>query len=645
MFQIKNVSKKYGEEFALNNISMSIGKGLHFIVGASGSGKTTLLKILSGMEQDFEGEVYYGDKNIKKLSDQEKSNFYNQIFGFVWQDFNLIEEATVMENVLLPSYLKQKVNRKTAENILFDLKISDLANQKVKSLSGGQKQRVAIARELMKHPQVIIADEPTSALDEKTTKSTMEILRDISKHRTVIVVTHDTSLITDKDPVFELDKGELIGGPAQHEIKVQPLKKSLPSALSFKNAISLSKTNLKNKVSRYLVAVLSLMIAGVLLLTSVSGAIGQKSDSEFNQLLETFGDSVLNMTIAGRVMGAGDGDSQTSTSNLDFGKLYEKYAHDDRVDFVVFAKNFFGIEITADGHTYSIKNTGMASKINKMLAGTLPENDKNEVIVNDSFVKQMGITNEEAIGKPIEFKTTIMNWDSGSPVEKDVKIHATITGVADASVIFEQDNGAPNKKYVLDDAFFFSKAALEEMRNQAGITDEKQDFIIRAKTPKDMISLKDELNQQGINPLARFDLIEDLVRMNSQTTEQSATASIVIGILSTLMIVAVFLFTGFMRKREYAIYKVSGFHNTQLHILNVTETLCYMLSAILLMYITSPLLNKATMNLFGVDILNVKMLLTGTGLILGSSVIAFMMTMMTYLKTNVATALKAGEKA
>ena len=138
-------------------------------------------------------------KTLKTLTSNEKSYFYNNIFGFVWQDFNLLEDLSVLENVLLPQYLKDNQNQKNAEKILKELEIFNLAQQKVKYLSGGQKQRVAIARELMKNPQVIIADEPTSALDEKTSKITMDILKTISKNRTVIIVTHDTSLIGHKE--------------------------------------------------------------------------------------------------------------------------------------------------------------------------------------------------------------------------------------------------------------------------------------------------------------------------------------------------------------------------------------------------------------------------------------------------------------
>ena len=116
MFEIKNVSKQYNGEIALNHVSFTMGKGLNFIVGASGSGKTTLLKIISGMEQDFDGEVYYHGKRIKELTSSEKSYFYNNVFGFVWQDFNLLEDSSVLENVSLPQYLKDKKNKNDNNN-------------------------------------------------------------------------------------------------------------------------------------------------------------------------------------------------------------------------------------------------------------------------------------------------------------------------------------------------------------------------------------------------------------------------------------------------------------------------------------------------------------------------------------------------
>ncbi|MEK4231271.1 ATP-binding cassette domain-containing protein [Solibacillus sp. FSL H8-0538] len=647
MFELKNVSKQYNGEFALDNISLTMGKGLNFIVGASGSGKTTLLKIISGMEQDFDGEVYYCGKRIKELTSNEKSYFYNNIFGFVWQDFNLLEDSSVLDNVLLPQYLKKKKNQKNAEMILKDLEIIDLAHQKVKYLSGGQKQRVAIARELMKDPQVIIADEPTSALDEKTAKTTMDILKAISKNRTVIIVTHDTKLIDHKSRVLDLDEGETIASPQEIvTIKESPKYGESPR-LSIKNAFSLTKSNVKRKFSRFLVSTLSLMVAGTLLLTTGNGTIEDSSQGDFDKLIDTYGEGLKDISIIGSFMSAeGASDNQGETPNADvtqdIGGLYDHYVGDERVDFTAFLQAFDTIKITVSGTEYQIQGTGTAPSINTLVAGKMPTGKDNEIVVPENFVKTLGISNEQAIGKEIDFSSGIYNWDTGEPVLKDASITATIVGVADNTVYYEYEGEMT--AFTVDDSFFFSKAALDDLRGQAGIEHNPMNFLIRAKTPTDMIAIKDELNANGIVPLGRFELVEDIVRLNEQTTEQSNSASMFIGILSVVMVIAISLITGFMRRREFAIYKVSGFTNTHLSLLNLTEKITEFMTASLLLLITSPLINMATKGLFSASMLNSKMLFSGVLLIALVGVVAYFTTAIAILKTNTTTALKTGDR-
>lgn len=647
MFEIKNVSKQYNGEFALLNTSLTIGKGMNFIVGASGSGKTTLLKIISGMEQDFDGEVYYCDKSIKGLTTNEKSYFYNNIFGFIWQDFNLLEDLSVLENVLLPQYLSNKHNRKNAETILKDFKIFDLAHQKAKNLSGGQKQRVAIARELMKNPEVIIADEPTSALDEKTAKTTMDILRAISKSRTVIVVTHDTSLITSKDNVYELDKGELVSKPENVTVKSSEPKTQNSHSLSIKNAFTLTKSTIHRKFGRFAIATLALMVAGILLLTTVNGTVKNSSQGEFDQLIDTYGEGLKDISVVSSFMSAGGTDGSTEDQpnanvDQDIGGLYDKYVGDQRVDFTAFLQAFNDINVTISGKEYKIESTGSAPTINKLVAGRMPTGTDYEIVVPDSFVNMLGISNEQAIGKEIDFSGAVYNWDTGEPVLKDTSITATIVGVADTSQYIEYEGNIT--EYSVTDAFFFSKSALDDLRGQAEINNDTMNFLIRAKTPADMISIKDELNETGIVPLGRFELVEDIVRLNKQTTEQSGSASVLIGILSVVMVGAIFLITGFMRNREYAIYKVSGFNTAHLSLLNLTEMITATIAAILLMLVSSPLIDLATKGLFDVNILNSKMLVTGALLIALLAVVAYLTTAITIFKSNITTALKTGDR-
>ncbi|WP_391122028.1 ATP-binding cassette domain-containing protein [Psychrobacillus sp. L3] len=647
MFELKNVSKKYNGEFALNNISVAMGKGLNFVVGASGSGKTTLLKIMSGMEQDFGGDVSYGGKDIKTLTNQEKSYFYNNIFGFVWQDFNLLEDLTVLENVVLPQYLKVDQKTKNAEKTLKELKIFDIANKKVKYLSGGQKQRVAIARELMKNPQVIIADEPTSALDEKSSKVTMDILRAISKSRTVIIVTHDTSLISDKDNIFELDKGELVSSIDNSQAKTSELKMQDNHNLSVKKAFSIARTGIKRNIRSFTVSTLSLMLAVILLLTTLGGAINSSSQESFGEHLDTYGEGLLDISIVGSFTSAGGTDGSKDEKPIadvtqDIGGLYEQYSSDERVAFTAFLQALDNISITVDGENYTVAKSGNAPVINKLVTGKMPSGADNEVVVPESFVKSLGIEDKQAIGKKIDFSVSMYNWDTGEPVLKDAEIKATIVGVADTTIVYEYEGQM--KEYSIDDSFFFSKTALDDLRNQTDIKGNEPNFLIRAKKPADMISIKDELNEHGIAPLGRFELVEDIIRLNTQTTEQTSSASTIIGFLSIVMLITIFLFTGVMRKREYAIYKVSGFNNRHLNLLNATEMITVAVTGMLLLLVTSPLINIATEALFSVNILDAKMLSTGMLLILGVAVIAYATTVFAYMRTNIATALKTGDR-
>lgn len=272
----------------------------------------------------------------------------------------------------------------------------------------------------------------------------------------------------------------------------------------------------------------------------------------------------------------------------------------------------------------------------------MPTGKDNEIVVPENFVKTLGISNEQAIGKEIDFSSGIYNWDTGEPVLKDASITATIVGVADNTVYYEYEGEMT--AFTVDDSFFFSKAALDDLRGQAGIEHNPMNFLIRAKTPTDMIAIKDELNANGIVPLGRFELVEDIVRLNEQTTEQSNSASMFIGILSVVMVIAISLITGFMRRREFAIYKVSGFTNTHLSLLNLTEKITEFMTASLLLLITSPLINMATKGLFSASMLNSKMLFSGVLLIALVGVVAYFTTAIAILKTNTTTALKTGDR-
>lgn len=681
MFELKNVSKQFGDEFALRGISMTIGRGLHFIVGASGSGKTTLLKIISGMEQSFEGEVFYSGQNMKNLTEADKSYYYNNIFGFVWQDFNLLDDLTVMENIMLPRYLKKKPDQKEVVKVLADLKINGLAKQKAGKLSGGQKQRVAIARELLKDPLVIIADEPTSALDEESSKIIMNILREISKKKTVIIVTHNGELINQKDKVHEIDKGELIStvdetdrmgneegrtgnktGRNRNKAEKTGNKtdragnksdkknnstKTNVHKLGFSNAMRIAAFHIKNKWGRFSIHVLSLIVGAVLLLTAVSGGITGTGQSAFDELFRTYGDSILDISIAGSFMSAGgtdgtENDEPDANVTQDIDGLYEKYLSDDRVSHIVFTQAYNDIQVTVDDKDIKIDTSNSVPVINRLTAGVMPMGSDNEIVVPQSFVEKLGLSDNEALGRTVTFQGAIYNWDSGEPVSKPVTSQCKIVGVMDTTVKY--DVGDELMEYSVDDSFFFSKSATDEMRAQAEVKNGEVNFSIRAKTPADMIAIKDELNAGGIVPLGRFELVEDMVRLNQQTNQQSGAAIIVIGIMSVVIILAVAFITAFIRKREYAIYKVSGYSGRHLALLAFTEVLFQAAASAVLFLCISPAANLATTAFWNVNILNGKLLGVGVLLIFAMGIFSGIVTTLVSFSAKITNSLMTGDR-
>ena len=592
MFELKNISKQFHGEYALRDVSLTIGGGLHFLTGPSGSGKTTLLNIMTGMERDFEGQAFYCGKDLKALTGRERCGYYNSVFGFVWQDFNLLEDRTVLENVMLPQLLKERPSEKKAMGILRELGIGGLARQRAGKLSGGQKQRVAIARELAKDPQVILADEPTSALDEESARRTMELLRAIAKKRTVIVVTHDTSLIRKGDRVYELDKGELIAAPNQEGSGTAPKISASPGRLSLKNAAQLAWSGIRCRVRRAAASMACLAVSAALL-TTAGGILPNSGAEAFRQLFDTYGEGLLDLSVVSSFTSAGGTDGQvrdepSADVEQDINGLYERYRDDPRVAHIAFLQAYNDISLTVDGQTYAMEQSNSVPYADRLTAGVMPMGDGFEIVVPQSFADQLGLPAEELLGKTVDFSGSVYNWDSGEPVLRPVSVRAAVVGVMDTTVRY--DYGGQVLSYTVDDAFFFSKSALDEMRAQAGIARRESNFVIRAKTPADLIDLKDELNAEGIVPLGRFELVEDLVRLDRQTARQSGSAAVVIAVLALVLALSAALLTAVSRRREYAILQVSGYGTSQRLWIAALEYLLLGGGAAVLLLCASPLL-------------------------------------------------------
>lgn len=202
MIVIENLTKKFNEDTNLhfNNLTFEDGKS-YAIVGPSGCGKSTLLNLISGIIKPDNGEIIVTptqtDKFIvSQLNEKQKDKFRFNHIGYVFQDYKLIEEFSVIDNLELLNLNGKKYSEKDFDIILERVQLSHKKKQKVKTLSGGEKQRIAIARALVKKSNIILADEPTESLNEELSHEIVKLLIRLSKedNKTVIMVTHDNSL-------------------------------------------------------------------------------------------------------------------------------------------------------------------------------------------------------------------------------------------------------------------------------------------------------------------------------------------------------------------------------------------------------------------------------------------------------------------
>ena len=218
MIEIKFLNKIYlkGKKnmvHALNNINLKIDdRETVAIIGESGAGKSTLLHIMSCID-NFDGEYYLDNIDINKLSESKKSKLRSSKIGIVLQDFALIDDFTVFENVMTPLYFNKKIKDKKS-SVMRALKktgIASLKSKKVSQLSGGQKQRVAISRALVTSPEYIFADEPTGSLDSKTSEEIVKMLFDLNRNGiTIVIVTHNLEIANQCHHIIEIKDGNII---------------------------------------------------------------------------------------------------------------------------------------------------------------------------------------------------------------------------------------------------------------------------------------------------------------------------------------------------------------------------------------------------------------------------------------------------
>jgi putative ABC transport system ATP-binding protein len=220
ILEFKNVRKDYrlGETVvhALRGVDLSVGKGEFIaVLGASGSGKTTLLNLAGAIDDPTDGEVFIDNRDISRLTDNQKAELRNGTIGYIFQTFNLVSVLTALENVMLSLQIrggKMSKIREAAADRLDEVGLADYMHHRPDKLSGGQRQRVAIARALVTRPMLILADEPTANLDHETAQSIIDLMRELNERQkaTFVFSTHDQRLIDRVKRVVRIDDGRIV---------------------------------------------------------------------------------------------------------------------------------------------------------------------------------------------------------------------------------------------------------------------------------------------------------------------------------------------------------------------------------------------------------------------------------------------------
>ena len=524
------------EHVVLNDVNLTFpNKGLVSIVGKSGSGKSTLLNILMGIEKPTKGKVLFKGKNIAKFNDRQFSKFHLCGVSTIFQHYNLFDNLSAIENVMIPLKMKgfsHSKARRITHSEFIKLGIEDLEKRKVANLSGGEKQRVAIIRAIVTSPDVILCDEPTGALDSKNSREILGILKNLSKQILVIMVSHNKELVEEfSDYIVQIKDGTIVKNDfIKDESKEAENKKQ---KLNYKSnwSIKFLFKNLKKNFGKNLFSIIACSIGFASVFLCVGFLVG--SEQSYEEAMER------NLSIGTATVSKVEA-VEITNSPLTYQKTVRPEIYEVDKEFEGFKtlrieenlSYFISSNATClfNGESYTnfqmspLYDLSLASYGSDLLVNGRAGNDNfEEVIVNEEFVKLVGnVLNENLILKNTA-NTNYKTFDDDNPFIKDQLIIDKPLKVVGVVKEFPFLN-SPKIYYSYQGARTFLKNQfMESLSYYFGYTYSFYDYLVNADNDDPVSSYSSLIFLDNLSESAKF--FNKIKNLDDETLEVTSTAA------------------------------------------------------------------------------------------------------------------------
>lgn len=633
-FIIKNISKKFkngnGDFYALKNINLEFkNNSFVSVIGKSGSGKSTFLNIIFGIEKPTTGSIIFNNKNITNISDKKFSELHLSDISMIYQHYNLFEDLTAIENVIIPLLLRGDSKEKSVQQgcaLFKQFELEKLINQKVKNLSGGEKQRVAIMRALITSPKIILCDEPTGALDKKNSILIMDLLKKISSTKLVIMVSHNNDLVKKySDRIINFKDGEIESDKLVKtidETEREEIKKIKYSSKWIGSFVKLNLSRNKRKVALSLIA----MIVGF---TSVFLSFGFSNGTKTSQK------KALETNLASTYSTV----SETTYIKIENSPLmFEKNIRpslkliDEKIvnfDTVVCCDNlsyFFSNYPIGKYHNEPVDGFEMIPILNLseknyrqslLLYGNLPENSLFEVVVNKEFADLINVQYDNVIDQEFNISyscsISIPTNDENNPFIKDefsYNLNLKIKGIVNEFSFlntpkiyysYEDAKDFLSSSYCENISYFYGKRTsyfnlIENSKNDSVVSSYSSILFLTSLTEKEQFfELIDELSNNKNNlkiSSTAFDIEKSYISFIDSFTS-ALYVFVIIAFLGINFIIGMISLSNFIQyKKETAILTCLGARNRSIVLIYLIENYLVAITSFVFSVLCSMIVQK-----------------------------------------------------